>query len=117
MISPHETLTDASCDAAQGAQRFFVSRHHHLAVAGVTQFRKSLAGAGLDHSLTGGLYNSRQALKKYVLANNNLAGTSDAAFTTQFNKALQRGSDNGVFARPKGTSNRTITTTPYCFLD
>ncbi|KAF2211936.1 hypothetical protein CERZMDRAFT_106238 [Cercospora zeae-maydis SCOH1-5] len=47
---------------------------------------------------------SRQAIKKYVLANNNLAGTSDAVFTAQFNRALQKGSENGVFARPKGTS-------------
>ncbi|KAF7198160.1 Histone H1, partial [Pseudocercospora fuligena] len=44
---------------------------------------------------------SRQAIKKYVLANNNLAGVSDNAFTVQFNKALQKGSDNGTFLRPK----------------
>lgn len=49
-------------------------------------------------------YHSRQAIKKYVLANNNLSGVSEAAITTQFNKALQRGSESGVFARPKGTS-------------
>ncbi|PPJ55585.1 hypothetical protein CBER1_03723 [Cercospora berteroae] len=47
---------------------------------------------------------SRQAIKKYVLANNNLTGVSDAVFTAQFNRALQKGSDSGVFARPKGTS-------------
>lgn len=116
-ILPSEALTDASCDTAQGAQRFFVSHHHHLAVAGVTQVGKSLAGAGLDHLLTRCVYNSRQALKKYVLANNNLAGVSDAVFTAQFNRALQKGSDSGVFARPKGTSNRTIITTPYRLLD
>ncbi|KXT09642.1 hypothetical protein AC579_3138 [Pseudocercospora musae] len=44
------------------------------------------------------------AIKKYVLANNNLGGVSDNAFTVQFNKALQKGSDNGTFLRPKGTS-------------
>nr|POE96915.1 histone h1 [Quercus suber] len=44
---------------------------------------------------------SRQAIKKYVQANNNLASVSDAAFTTLFNKAIQRGTDTGVFARPK----------------
>ena len=55
---------------------------------------------------------SRQALKKYVLANNNLSGVSDAAFTTQFNRALQKGSDSKVFARPKGTLSQTIATTP-----
>ncbi|GIZ47708.1 hypothetical protein CKM354_001079300 [Cercospora kikuchii] len=47
---------------------------------------------------------SRQAIKKYVQANNNLTGVSDAVFTAQFNRALQKGSDSGVFARPKGTS-------------
>jgi histone H1/5 len=56
-------------------------------------------------------HNSRQAIKKYVQANNNLGGVTDATFTTQFNKALQKGSDSGVFARPKGTNFPTITTT------
>lgn len=49
---------------------------------------------------------SRQALKKYVLANNNLGGVTDAQFTTQFNRALTRGSETGVFTRPKGTLHR-----------
>ena len=44
-------------------------------------------------------------------ANNNLSGVTDAVFTSQFNKALQKGSDSGVFARPKGTYYRTIITT------
>ncbi|KAK3055944.1 hypothetical protein LTR09_003178 [Extremus antarcticus] len=47
---------------------------------------------------------SRQAIKKYVQANNNLSGVTDAAFNTQLNRALQKGSETGVFARPKGTS-------------
>ena len=45
---------------------------------------------------------SRQAIKKYVQANNNLSGVSDNFFTAQFNKALQKGSESGVFTRPKG---------------
>lgn len=45
---------------------------------------------------------SRQALKKYVQANNNLSSVTDAAFTTQFNRALAKGSETGVFERPKG---------------
>jgi histone H1/5 len=48
------------------------------------------------------LFHSRQALKKYVQANNNLSSVTDAAFTTQFNRALAKGSETGVFERPKG---------------
>ncbi|KAL1303347.1 hypothetical protein AAFC00_006746 [Neodothiora populina] len=44
---------------------------------------------------------SRQAIKKYVLANNNLGGVSDAMLSSHFNKALTRGSETGVFERPK----------------
>lgn len=62
---------------------------------------------------------SRQAIKKYVQANNNLGGVTDAQFTTQFNRALAKGSETGVFARPKGPSgpvklagpSKTTTTT------
>lgn len=54
---------------------------------------------------------SRQALKKYVLANNNLGTTTDKQFSSNFNKALTSGSEKGVFARPKGTSSLTIAST------
>jgi len=47
---------------------------------------------------------SRQALKKYVLANNKLGNLSDAAFTQRFNQALSKGSESGAFIRPKGAS-------------
>ncbi|KAL1587089.1 hypothetical protein WHR41_04284 [Cladosporium halotolerans] len=47
---------------------------------------------------------SRQALKKYVLVNNQLGNVKDAQFTSLFNRALAKGSDDGVFARPKGPS-------------
>ncbi|GAB7337514.1 hypothetical protein MBLNU457_g2838t1 [Dothideomycetes sp. NU457] len=47
---------------------------------------------------------SRQALKKYVLANNNLGSISDAAFTQRFNHALSKGTESGAFVRPKGAS-------------
>ncbi|KAF2150007.1 hypothetical protein K461DRAFT_270552 [Myriangium duriaei CBS 260.36] len=47
---------------------------------------------------------SRQTLKKYVLANNQLGSISDATFTTRFNSALAKGSETGIFARPKGPS-------------
>merc|ERR1712029_1061296 len=47
---------------------------------------------------------SRQAIKKYVHANNKLDGISDKAFTTQLNRAIASGSEKGVFSRPKGPS-------------
>ncbi|GAB7365858.1 hypothetical protein MBLNU230_g7189t1 [Neophaeotheca triangularis] len=47
---------------------------------------------------------SRQAIKKYVQANNDLSASTENQFTSQFNKALQKGGDSGVFARPKGPS-------------
>ncbi|KAK0357559.1 hypothetical protein LTR91_004085 [Friedmanniomyces endolithicus] len=61
---------------------------------------------GIQRTLADGSFvcSSRQALKKYVQANNNLSGVTDAQFSTQFNRALQRGSDAGAFARPKGPS-------------
>lgn len=47
---------------------------------------------------------SRQAIKKYIQANNNLGTTSDAAFANHLSKALKSGEENGVFERPKGAS-------------
>ena len=47
---------------------------------------------------------SRQAIKKYVKANNKLGSVTDAAFNTHISKALHTGEENGVFDRPKGTS-------------
>ena len=47
---------------------------------------------------------SRQAIKKYILANNKLAGTSDAQFNGHINRALTTGEETGVFERPKGES-------------
>jgi hypothetical protein len=54
------------------------------------------------------LSNSRQAIKKYIQANNTLTGTSETAFSSHLNRALKSGEENGVFERPKGT--------PYHFL-
>ncbi|KAE9981499.1 hypothetical protein BLS_007328 [Venturia inaequalis] len=48
---------------------------------------------------------SRQAIKKYIQANNNLGSTSDASFTNHISKALKSGEENGVFERPKGMNN------------
>jgi hypothetical protein len=47
------------------------------------------------------LFTSRQSLKKYVRANNNIT-VSDNMFDSLFNKALKAGVDKGVFEQPKG---------------
>ena len=50
---------------------------------------------------------SRQAIKKYIQANNNLGNTTDAQFNQHISKALQSGEDAGVFDRPKGKCEST----------
>lgn len=45
---------------------------------------------------------SRQSLKKYVRANNNIQ-TSDNMFDALFNRALKNGVEKGIFEQPKGT--------------
>jgi len=47
---------------------------------------------------------SRQAIKKYIKANNNLGATTEAAFNSHINRALATGDETGVFERPKGPS-------------
>ncbi|KAI4132520.1 MAG: hypothetical protein LQ347_002541 [Umbilicaria vellea] len=47
---------------------------------------------------------SRQAIKKYILANNKTAAATPTVFDTQFNKALRTGVEKGDFTQPKGTS-------------
>jgi len=47
---------------------------------------------------------SRQAIKKYIQANNNLEGTTEAMFTSHLNRAILSGEKSGDFARPKGPS-------------
>lgn len=50
---------------------------------------------------------SRQSLKKYVKANNNLTTVTGNMFDSLFNKALKTGVEKGVFAQPKGPSGGT----------
>jgi histone H1/5 len=47
---------------------------------------------------------SRQAIKKYVKANNTINTPSGAQFDSLFNKALKSGVEKGDFAQPKGAS-------------
>jgi len=49
---------------------------------------------------------SRQALKKYVKANNTITVT-DNMFDSLFNKALKVGVEKGIFEQPKGPSGGT----------
>lgn len=57
---------------------------------------------------------SRQALKKYVKANNQINVVSDTMFDSLFNKALRAGVEKGVFEQPKGMSTcLSHLTTPY----
>jgi hypothetical protein len=66
------------------------------------------------HFTNNSLSYSRQALKKYVHANNVLGNVNDATFTSLFNRALAKGSESGVFARPKGTSSQRSTQRVIC---
>ncbi|RKU45637.1 hypothetical protein DL546_001571 [Coniochaeta pulveracea] len=51
---------------------------------------------------------SRQALKKYVRANNNISPDMPTAmFDSLFNRALKAGVEKGVFEQPKGASGGT----------
>src|SRR5436305_1648780 len=45
---------------------------------------------------------SRQAIKKYVKANNKVQFTSETQFDSMFNKALKSGVEKGEFTQPKG---------------
>lgn len=57
---------------------------------------------------------SRQAIKKYIQANNDLGGTTEAAFNSHINRALTAG-DGKVFTRPKGMSVRVLSPIPIPF--
>ncbi|CAG8905264.1 unnamed protein product [Penicillium egyptiacum] len=47
---------------------------------------------------------SRQAIKKYVQANNKINVTSQSVFDSQFNKAIKAGVEKDEFTQPKGPS-------------
>lgn len=70
----------------------------------------ALVGAGLRHRnrsptrsmLT--VLDSRQAIQKYIKANNTLGSITDAQFRSHVNRAIASGEEKGVFSRPKGRS-------------
>jgi histone H1/5 len=45
---------------------------------------------------------SRQAIQKYIKANNTLGDVTDAMFKSHVNRAIASGEKNGDFTRPKG---------------
>lgn len=47
---------------------------------------------------------SRQAIKKYIIANNNLGSATEATVNSHINIALKKGEESGDFSRPKGAS-------------
>src|SRR5436305_14395642 len=51
---------------------------------------------------------SRQAIKKYVKANNKVQFASETQFDSMFNKALKSGVKKGEFTQPKGTTSRAL---------
>lgn len=66
-------------------------------------------------------HDSRQAIKKYVKANNKVKYTSEVQFDSMFNRALKGGVEKGDFAQPKGTSSSLVdasrvTTLSHCVL-
>jgi hypothetical protein len=66
--------------------------------------------ADLSHSI------SRQAIKKYIQANNNLGGTTDAMFSSHLSRAIAAGEKSGDFSRPKGQSSPALLSIPFVYL-
>jgi hypothetical protein len=52
-----------------------------------------------DHTLT---LRSRQAIQKYIKANNEIGSISDTAYKNHVNRAILKGEETGTFLRPKG---------------
>ncbi|OCL02617.1 hypothetical protein AOQ84DRAFT_176737 [Glonium stellatum] len=59
---------------------------------------------------------SRQAIKKYIQANNNLGATTDAMFSSHLSRAIAAGEKSGEFSRPKGMSSPVLPRAPSVYL-
>jgi hypothetical protein len=46
---------------------------------------------------------SRQAIQKYIKANNSIGEITEPMFKSHVNRAIAKGEKDGVFTRPKGT--------------
>lgn len=66
--------------------------------------------ADLSHSI------SRQAIKKYIQANNNLGATTDAMFSSHLSRAIAAGEKSGDFSRPKGQFSPALPPIPFVCL-
>jgi len=47
-------------------------------------------------------YRSRQAIQKYIKANNTIGTVSDPTYRGHVNRAIVKGEETGIFLRPKG---------------
>lgn len=45
---------------------------------------------------------SRQAIQKYIKANNSVGNLSDTAYKGHVNRAIAHGVEKGIFLQPKG---------------
>jgi histone H1/5 len=64
---------------------------------------------------TADLYaSSRQAIQKYIKANNQLGDVSDNMFKSHVNRSIQKGEKDGDFTRPKGKSWLLPNPAPFC---
>lgn len=68
----------------------------------------------LDQANSRLLHHSRQAIKKYVTANNKLNVASQATFDAQFNKAIKAGVEKGEFTQPKGKFQSPLSVPRAC---
>ena len=59
---------------------------------------------------------SRQAIKKYIQANNNLGATTDAMFSSHLSRAIAAGEKSGDFSRPKGQFSPALSPIPFVYL-
>ncbi len=105
-------LFDASanaftCRAAQGTKWQQVSTpHSHKNSRSLCLRQGALFFSSC--SLISTTLHSRQAIKKYIQANNTTNAASSNVFDSQFNRALKNGVDKGEFSQPKGTSRRDV---------
>lgn len=55
------------------------------------------------NALTFVCFHSRQAIQKYIKANNSLGNPTDTMFKSRVNGAIRKGLESGDFSFPKGT--------------
>jgi histone H1/5 len=91
-------LTRSFWPTAQGAQRFKVSSTI-LELVVLSAPRHVPSRHVTDQTLT---RRSRQAIQKYIKANNTIGSVSDNTYKGHVNRAIVKGEETGIFLRPKG---------------